>query len=113
MNQPMSYRYQVGGSLPVAAATYVERAADTQLYQTVTSGEVGDVLDSRQVCRSSLRVRTSARLQAEGVVCASVDVGGIGTTRISAEEWYFGVIDSLVDRFRLDTIDSTFDLDDW
>jgi hypothetical protein len=61
--------------------------------------------------KSSLAVRIMQRLQqTEGINCAAVDLSVIGTSDITREEWYAGVIDSLVDGLDLYEI---FDLDTW
>ncbi|HEY9829528.1 MAG TPA: AAA-like domain-containing protein, partial [Stenomitos sp.] len=104
------YEYQVGGSLPINAPSYVVRQADSDLYNGLKAGAFCYVLNSRQMGKSSLRVRTMQRLQAEGIACASIDITAIGTWDIMPEQWYAGVIDSLVGSLELY---DRFDLGAW
>jgi hypothetical protein len=54
----MSEYYKVGGSLRYNHPTYITRKADRDIYDALKQKEFCYVLNSRQMGKSSLRVRT-------------------------------------------------------
>ena len=96
--------YQVGGSLTNNAPNYVKRQADDDFYNGLKAGEFCYVLNSRQMGKSSLQVRTIQRLRSEGIACAAIDISEIGNRGVTPEQWYAGLLRILENNFNLSDV---------
>ncbi|KAB8317917.1 hypothetical protein SD81_022020 [Tolypothrix campylonemoides VB511288] len=96
-----NFSYKVGGSLTEDAPSYVVRQADSDLYNELKAGNFCYIFNSRQMGKTSLQVRTIKRLQAEGIACTTIDISGRGSKDINPEQWYAGIVYTLVANFKI------------
>ncbi|HXB21897.1 MAG TPA: AAA-like domain-containing protein [Candidatus Solibacter sp.] len=93
--------YVAGGTLRSDALSYVDRQADRELYQGLMEGQFCYVLTARQMGKSSLMIRTVARLRKAGIGVAVLDLTALGQN-LSAEQWYGGLLLQLGQRLNLE-----------
>lgn len=95
--------YVTGGTLKPGEPSYVERRADTDLFESILAGEFCYVLTARQMGKSSLMARTATQLEQAGVASAIVDLTQIGGERgaQAAAQWYFGIANEIHRRLKI------------
>jgi len=99
----MSDIYTVGGSVNGRTRAYVERAADQEFLQLCLAGELGYLLTSRQMGKSSMMVHTVRRLNQRSVRTVSITLEQIGTSGVTPEQWYLGLLGEIEEQLDLDT----------
>lgn len=90
-NQNPGDFFVTGGTLAPDAPSYVVRPADGELYEGLRRGEFCYVLNTRQMGKSSLMVRTAKRLKEEGATIAVIDLTAIGRN-VTPAQWYNGML---------------------
>ena len=104
------YEYRDTGVLPASALTYVKRKADTELFDSLMKGEFCYVFNSRQMGKSSLRVRIKADLEKKGFICVTILPTVIVASDLTEENWYKGIITIILE----DTgLHRQFDINEW
>ena len=84
--------FVTGGTVPPNASSYIEREADRELFEALSEGQYCYVLNSRQMGKSSLAVRTIAKLAEAGIACAFIDLTRLGSASVTADQWYSGLV---------------------
>lgn len=84
--------YPVGGSLARDNPFYVQRQADTVLYDSLRAGKFCYVFNSRQMGKTSLLVQTQHQLEQDGLRCCTIDLTSIGSEMVTPQQWYKGVV---------------------
>lgn len=105
-NYKLIQEYYLSGTVPLEYSTYVKRAADSELYEKLKMGSFCYVINSRQMGKSSLSIRTREKLKAEGFACISVD---LSIKENDNNRWYNTLIFEIIEELRISDIINPFD----
>ncbi len=94
----MPLRLTVGGAVNPRTGVYIVRPCDDELLRLLRRGEYCNLLNSRQMGKTSLAARTHARLIEQGHATAYMD---LSLLPIDADEWYQGLLDEIARELRL------------
>ncbi len=83
--------FVAGGTLAPSACCYLTRKADDALLEGLIAGEMCYVLNTRQMGKSSLMVRTAVRMRELGGHSILLDLTSIGQN-LTADQWYLGML---------------------
>ena len=100
--------YKFGGALSPNATSYVVRQGDTKLCEGLKAMKFCYVFNSRQMGKSSLRVRTMKTLQKEGFACITIEMRDICSYKVKQDDFYATIFSHLVSGF-----DLAIDEGDW
>ncbi len=102
--------FSVGAPLHAVRAGYVRRRADDLLYETVVNGRFAHVLAPGRSGKSSLIAATAARLEANGIKVAILDLEQIGVRDGGTDpgRWYYNVAYRMLRQLRI-----RYDLQTW
>ena len=93
--------YTTGGPVDAEDALYIKRSADKELLEACLAGEYIYVLDTRQIGKTSLKLKTELQLRQRKIRTVDISLNKVGV-KVSAEQWYWGIIDIIIRDLSLD-----------
>ena len=95
--------FSVGTPLHAVRAGYVQRTADTVLYESINAGRYAHVIAPDRNGKSSLIAATAARLEMNGQKVAILDLEQIGGREAGSDEgrWYYSIAYRLLRQLRI------------
>ncbi|MEM9208119.1 MAG: AAA-like domain-containing protein [Pseudomonadota bacterium] len=95
--------FTVGPPLHAVRSGYIERPADTELFDLVTGGRDAYLFAPMRSGKTSLIAATSARLQNNGYLVANLDLAQIGERDAGSDSgrWYYSIAYRLLRQLRI------------